>query len=78
MHNLFFFTALNLSKGKRKVALAMRKGHRHSLLLRGCFVLCTRMPVIGMQAQYPGYKPVADMAAFRTQFAAAAQAYPGY
>jgi outer membrane lipoprotein-sorting protein len=31
------------------------------------------LPVILLQAQHAGYKPVADMAAFKTQFAAAAQ-----
>jgi outer membrane lipoprotein-sorting protein len=29
------------------------------------------MPVVWLQAQYAGYKPVADMAAFKEQFAAA-------
>jgi outer membrane lipoprotein-sorting protein len=35
------------------------------------FFLCT--PALWIQAQYAGYKPVADLAAFKTQFAAASQ-----
>ncbi|GAC1426769.1 MAG: hypothetical protein NVSMB7_03360 [Chitinophagaceae bacterium] len=31
------------------------------------------IPVLCLQAQYAGYKPVADMASFKTRFAAAAQ-----
>jgi len=37
------------------------------------FLLCMCVPVVWMQAQYAGYKPVADMEVFKTQFAAAAQ-----
>ncbi|HTL08151.1 MAG TPA: outer membrane lipoprotein carrier protein LolA [Chitinophagaceae bacterium] len=40
---------------------------RNVFLLITCFIACT------LQAQYAGYKPVADMTAFKTQFAAAAQ-----
>ncbi|MEO5594073.1 MAG: outer membrane lipoprotein carrier protein LolA [Chitinophagaceae bacterium] len=36
-------------------------------------LLCMCMPVIWLQAQYAGYKPVADAGAFKTQFAAATQ-----
>src|SRR5450432_2842670 len=42
--------------------------------MRKIFLLLSMcMPVICMHAQYAGYKPVADMAAFKTQFAASAQ-----
>ena len=37
------------------------------------FLLCMCVPALWMQGQYAGYKPVADMEAFKTQFAAAAQ-----
>jgi len=40
---------------------------RNVFLLIACLIACT------LQAQYAGYKPVADMTAFKTQFAAAAQ-----
>ena len=40
---------------------------RNILLVMACCVACT------LHAQYAGYKPVADMSAFKTQFAAAAQ-----
>ena len=39
----------------------------------GILLFCLCLPVILLQAQHTGYKPVADMAAFKTQFAAAAQ-----
>lgn len=35
--------------------------------------LCLCVPATLLQAQYPGYKPVADLNAFKTQFAAASQ-----
>src|SRR5436309_2875355 len=41
---------------------------RKMLFLPVCCFLIT-----GLNAQYPGYKPIADMGAFKTQFAAAAQ-----
>ena len=37
------------------------------------FLLCMCMPVIWLQAQYAGYKTVADMTAFKGAFAAAAK-----
>ena len=37
------------------------------------FLLCMCMPVIWLQAQYAGYKPVANMTVFKEQFAAAAR-----
>ena len=40
---------------------------------RGILLFCMFLPVMLLQAQHAGYKPVADMAAFKTQFAAAAQ-----
>ena len=40
---------------------------------RRILLFCMCLPVILLQAQHAGYKPVADMAAFKTQFAAAAQ-----
>ena len=73
MHNLFFFTALKVSKGKRKGSLSQSKDNGYGILLHVFFTLCMCMPVIGLQAQYAGYKPVADMASFKTQFAAAAK-----
>jgi outer membrane lipoprotein-sorting protein len=36
-------------------------------------LLCFCVPALWLQAQYAGYKPVADIAAFKTQFTAAAQ-----
>jgi outer membrane lipoprotein-sorting protein len=41
----------------------------HKIIL----LLCLCAPTLWLQAQYPGYKPVADMAAFKTQFTAATQ-----
>ncbi|MEO5682574.1 MAG: outer membrane lipoprotein carrier protein LolA [Chitinophagaceae bacterium] len=37
------------------------------------FLCCLCMPVIWLQAQYAGYKPVADMPKFKELFAAASQ-----
>jgi len=37
------------------------------------FLLCMCLPVVWLQAQHAGYKPVADMAAFKEQFAAASR-----
>lgn len=36
-------------------------------------LICLCAPALWIQAQYAGYKPVADLAAFKTQFAAASQ-----
>ena len=40
---------------------------------RKILLFCMCLPVILLQAQHAGYKPVADMAAFKTLFSAAAQ-----
>src|SRR5258705_1416838 len=37
------------------------------------FLLCMCMTVVWIQAQHAGYKPVADMPAFKEQFAAASR-----
>src|SRR5450432_432547 len=44
-----------------------------SNLFCALFLLCLLMPALFAQGQYAGYKPVADLASFKTQFAAAAQ-----
>jgi outer membrane lipoprotein-sorting protein len=37
------------------------------------WLVCLCVPALWLQAQYAGYKPVTDMAAFKTQFTAATQ-----
>jgi outer membrane lipoprotein-sorting protein len=39
--------------------------------LKVFFMLCLCVPALWLQAQYAGYKPVNDMASFKTQFATA-------
>ena len=42
-------------------------------LMMAVLLFCMCLPVIALRAQHAGYKPVADMASFKEQFAAAAK-----